>query len=183
MSGKSYLERIRILGERGQNPHLMVISCSDSRVPPELILKTGPGKVFTYRHIAALVPPFKAAAAAADPLAAALEFALISFDITDIAVLGHTQCGGISALTEHLMHPENRVSTPITLNWVLQAREAFNAAIRRAPENLAAAVEIQSLLWSLENLEEYPVVADRVDVKLHAWQFDLAKGKLLDHTP
>jgi carbonic anhydrase len=46
------------LGE-GQQPQVMVIACSDSRVDPSQIFDVDPGEIFVVRNVAALVPPFE----------------------------------------------------------------------------------------------------------------------------
>uniref|UniRef100_UPI00037370B1 carbonic anhydrase n=1 Tax=Rhizorhabdus wittichii TaxID=160791 RepID=UPI00037370B1 len=46
----------------GQNPRLMVIACSDSRVDPTIIFDTSPGEIFMVRNIANMVPPFETTA-------------------------------------------------------------------------------------------------------------------------
>ena len=43
----------------GQQPRVMIIACSDSRVDPAQIFDTSPGEVFVVRNVAALVPPFE----------------------------------------------------------------------------------------------------------------------------
>src|ERR1035437_6003229 len=45
----------------GQNPEVMVIACSDSRVDPAQIFDVDPGEIFVVRNVAAMVPPFETA--------------------------------------------------------------------------------------------------------------------------
>ncbi len=72
----------------GQKPHSIVLSCSDSRVPPELVFDQKLGEIFVVRT----------AGEAIDPSAiASIEYALEHLGARNIIVLGHTQCGAIKA--------------------------------------------------------------------------------------
>ena len=83
------------LADEGQDPKVMWIGCSDSRVVPELITGADPGELFDLRNIANVVPP---AASAACATGAAVEYAVIHLGVDHIVVCGHTECGGIAAL-------------------------------------------------------------------------------------
>src|SRR3954463_3970010 len=80
----------------GQNPRVMVIACSDSRVDPAQIFDTVPGEIFVVRNIANLVPPFEEGGGR-HGVSAALEFAVRVLEVPEIVVLGHGACGGVSA--------------------------------------------------------------------------------------
>ncbi len=87
----------------GQNPQVMVIACSDSRVDPAQIFDTSPGEIFVVRNIAALVPPFET-----NPglhgVSAALEFAVQVLEVKEIVVMGHGMCGGCKAALTQSLH-------------------------------------------------------------------------------
>jgi carbonic anhydrase len=71
-----------------QNPHVAVLSCSDSRVPPELVFDEGLGDLFVVRS----------AGESADALAVgSLEYAVEHLGSTMIVVLGHESCGAVKA--------------------------------------------------------------------------------------
>ena len=72
----------------GQNPTYAVLSCADSRTPPELIFNKGLGKIFCPR-----VAGNTAGAQVIDSIA----FAVATWDVTTIVVLGHTSCGAVEA--------------------------------------------------------------------------------------
>ncbi|MDR0326275.1 MAG: carbonic anhydrase [Oscillospiraceae bacterium] len=72
----------------GQWPFAAVLSCSDSRVPPELIFGCGPGEIFVVRT----------AGNTADNIAiGSIEFAVEALGVPLVAVLGHTHCGAVEA--------------------------------------------------------------------------------------
>lgn len=71
-----------------QNPHAAVLSCSDSRVPPELVFDQGLGDLFVVRS----------AGQSADPLSVgSLEYAVEHLGTTEIVVMGHQHCGAVTA--------------------------------------------------------------------------------------
>src|ERR1700753_691145 len=88
----------------GQNPRVMVIACSDSRVEPAQIFDTVPGEIFAVRNIANLVPPFELGGGR-HGVSAALEFAVTQLEVPEIVVLGHGKCGGVgAALSRRFKH-------------------------------------------------------------------------------
>jgi len=95
----------------GQDPKLMVIACSDSRVDPSQIFDTSPGEMFVVRNIANLVPPFELGGGR-HGVSAAIEFAVTQLEVPEIVVLGHGQCGGVAAS----LSPEtNNVGTAVLI--------------------------------------------------------------------
>ena len=96
----------------GQDPDVMVIACSDSRVDPSQIFDFDPGEVFVVRNVAALVPPFETTPGH-HGVSAALEFAVQFLGVKEIVVLGHGMCGGCRAsLTREMRTP----TTPRSVN-------------------------------------------------------------------
>lgn len=89
------VDRYRALA-RGQRPETMVIACADSRVDPATIFQAAPGELFVVRNVAALVPPYEEFGSY-HGTSAAIEFAVTHLAVRSIIVLGHGQCGGISA--------------------------------------------------------------------------------------
>lgn len=84
-------ERLRTVV--GQNPSYAILSCSDSRTPPELIFSKGLGKIFC---------PRVAGNTAGPQVIDSIAFAVATWDVTTIVVLGHTDCGAVEAALERL---------------------------------------------------------------------------------
>ncbi len=97
-----------------QKPKILVISCSDSRVDPAIILGSKPGELFVVRNVANLVPPFESDLKH-HGTSAALEFGVLDLEVKHIIVLGHTHCGGIRALMEA---PENTPPSNFITAWM-----------------------------------------------------------------
>lgn len=77
----------------GQNPDAAVLSCSDSRVPPEIIFDQGLGDLFTVRTAGQMID---------DVVIASLEYAVKKLHVSLICVLGHEHCGALEAATQEL---------------------------------------------------------------------------------
>src|SRR5215208_8114206 len=83
-------DRYEALAEQGQSPEILVISCCDSRVSPEVIFDASPGELFVVRNVANLVPPFETGGAF-HGTSAALEFAVMALKVKHI--VAHRRAG------------------------------------------------------------------------------------------
>lgn len=80
----------------GQQPHTIILGCSDSRVPAEIIFDQGLGDLFVIRVAGNIIAP---------SLVGSVEFAAERFGTRLVVVLGHTQCGAVLATLENLERP------------------------------------------------------------------------------
>ena len=85
----------------GQQPFAIVLGCSDSRVPAELIFDQGLGDLFVIRVAGNIVAPSQVGS---------VEFAAERYGARLVVVLGHTQCGAVQATLEHLASPAEHTS-------------------------------------------------------------------------
>jgi carbonic anhydrase len=85
--------RQRRATEGGQNPAYVVLSCADSRTPPEIIFNMGLGKIFC---------PRVAGNTAGDQVIDSIEFAVKTWDVTTVVVMGHDNCGAVVGALERL---------------------------------------------------------------------------------
>jgi carbonic anhydrase len=175
----SHHEVFEKLAEEGQDPKVLWIGCSDSRVVPEMITGADPGELFILRNIANVVPPAGSNACATG---AAVEYAVIHLDVHHIVVCGHTDCGGIKAL-EAPPEPDNEPHIAAWLKLALPARE-------RALDSNAAEADLYietiktNVLMQLENLRTYSCVVDREQsgyLTIHAWLYDLHTGEISEY--
>ncbi|MBP7843755.1 MAG: carbonic anhydrase [Proteobacteria bacterium] len=90
-------EKLKVLAQNGQNPKCIILACSDSRVPAEMIFDQGLGDLFVIRVAGNVVAP---------SLIASMEFAAANFGSPLIMVLGHTRCGAIQAACSHKLKPQ-----------------------------------------------------------------------------
>src|SRR3989304_3399743 len=97
---ESYFKQERDFFKRlseGQDPDVLFMTCSDSRVDPQLVTQSGPGELFITRNIGNIIPPFNALKDKSST-AAAIEYAVMVLKVSDIIVCGHSNCGAIRAL-------------------------------------------------------------------------------------
>ena len=173
--------RYKALAETGQKPKTLVIACCDSRAAPETIFDSGPGELFVVRNVANLVPPYEPDGQF-HATSAALEFAVQSLKVSDIVVMGHGRCGGISAALD----PDAEPLSPGDFigKWMgmlkpvaeqIQHAEMLTAAERQR------ALERVSIRNSLANLRSFPCVRlleERGRIALHGAWFDISTGEL-----
>lgn len=173
---KSYHEVFDRLAEEGQDPKVLWIGCSDSRVVPELITGADPGELFDVRNIANIVPPANSAACATG---AAVEYAVIHLGVDHIVVCGHTECGGIAALAAE-PDPEKQ---PHIVSWLELARPARDRVLVSgiAEEDIYLETIKTNVLLQFDNLRTYPCVADGEragSLTIHGWLYDLHSGTI-----
>jgi carbonic anhydrase len=169
------------LADEGQNPKVMWIGCSDSRVVPELITGADPGELFIFRNIANVVPPASSPACATG---AAVEYAVLHLHVDHVVVCGHTDCGGIAAL-EGDPAPD---SEPHIVSWLDLARPARDAVIAAGVADDARYDETikTNVLRQLDNLRTYPCIIDGEragTLKIHGWLYDLHTGTISAWSP
>ena len=92
-SSESSLSKLKYFAERSQCPKAIVLCCSDSRAPVEMIFDQDIGDLFVIRVAGNIVAP---------SLVGSVEFAVSTFGIGLVIVMGHTQCGAIKATLNHI---------------------------------------------------------------------------------
>jgi len=85
----------------GQDPIAIILGCSDSRVPAELVFDQGLGDLFVIRVAGNIVAPSQVAS---------VEFAAEKFNTRLVVVMGHSQCGAVSATIDELKLPKQKRS-------------------------------------------------------------------------
>lgn len=167
----------------GQKPMALFITCSDSRIDPNLITQTEPGELFVVRNAGNIVPPYGAANGGEG---ATIEYAVGALNIPDIIVCGHSHCGAMGAL----LKPESAKELPQVSAWLSHA-EATRRIIRDNYQHLSdqalltATVE-ENALVQIENLRTHPVVAARLaagKLRLHAWVYKIETGEVFAYNP
>jgi len=129
-----------------QEPFAIILGCSDSRVPAEIVFDQGLGDLFVIRVAGNIVAPSQVGS---------VEFAAEAFHTRLVVVLGHTQCGAIHATIDQLRQPRERQSrnlqsivdrvrpsvetlmhTPLAQDHEALVREAVRANIRASVDHL-----------------------------------------------
>jgi carbonic anhydrase len=171
--------RFRELAD-GQRPETLFITCSDSRVVPNLLTRTGPGDLFILRNAGNLVPPYGATTCGE---AATIEFAVAGLGVQEIVICGHSHCGAMKGL----LHPDAVASLPAMSSWLGHAAttrrilDDHYGHLTDDDERLAAAIR-ENVLVQLEHLRTLPAVASRLrrgDLRLHGWVYQIECGEVL----
>jgi carbonic anhydrase len=168
----------------GQQPLALFITCSDSRIDPNLLTQTQPGELFIMRNVGNIVPPYGSTTCGE---AASIEYAVSVLSVQDVIVCGHSHCGGMNAL----LHPEQAARLPAVRSWL----EYAEATARIIGENYAhltdpcarlTAVVEENVLVQLENLRTHPSVLAalaRKQLKLHGWVYKFETGQVFSYNP
>ena len=153
---------------KGQHPDTLFVTCSDSRIDPNLLTKSKPGDLFILRNAGNIVPPHGSGGGEA----ATIEFAVGGLGVRDVIVCGHYRCGAMRGL----LRPEDVAPLPDVAAWLRHA-ETTRRILRENYAHLDgerledAAVE-ENVLVQLEHLMTLPAVASRLrrgDLHLHGW--------------
>lgn len=161
----------------GQNPGVLWIGCSDSRVNPERITGAKPGEIFVQRNIGNIIPMHDW------NFATVLEYAVAHLKITEIVICGHSECGAIKALDK-----ESKGDSYIPL-WLNNACDAKVRVESRIPaptsdkERKARSKEIEqeNVRLQIEHLNTYPIIRAALAeerIKIYGLYYDLATGTL-----
>ncbi len=167
----------------GQSPETLFITCSDSRINPNLITQTEPGELFILRNAGNIVPPYGSASSGE---AATIEFAVAGLGVQHIIVCGHSHCGAMAGL----LTPAKLADLPSLRAWLAHAESTRRIMLdkysdRVGPARLTTAVQ-ENVLMQLENLRTHPTVASglaRGDIKLHGWVYKIETGEVFAYEP
>ncbi len=167
----------------GQSPEVLFITCSDSRINPNLLTQTEPGELFILRNAGNLVPPYGALQGGE---AATIEFAVAGLGVKDIIVCGHSHCGAMKGL----LTPPAQSDFPALTQWLCHA-ESTRRIVRDKYTHLKDAallnVAIQeNVLMQMENLRTHPVIASGLsqgNIKLHGWVYKIETGEVFGYDP
>ena len=171
----------RHLGEEGQHPRAMVISCCDSRVHVTAIFGADQGEFFIHRNIANLVPPY-APDGDHHGTSAAIEYAVTALKVAHVIVLGHSSCGGVQGCIDMCKGnaPQLEAKDSFVGRWMDILKTRFSAVKDiKDPKEQARAFEKHAVLASLENLMTFPFVKERVDagqLTIHGAWHNIAEG-------
>lgn len=167
----------------GQEPEIMVIACSDSRVDPAQIFDVDPGEIFVVRNVAAMVPPFETTPGH-HGVSAALEFAVQVLKVKEIVVMGHGMCGGCKAALTRELHGCEPGEGGFVADWIALLDDARGPVVaQHGTEGRAAerAMEQAGVRVSIQNLRTFPCIRRKErdgELKLRGAFFAISDGVL-----
>jgi carbonic anhydrase len=175
---REFFERLE---ERGREPEVFFVTCSDSRVVPELITGSDPGDLFVCRNVANIIPPYGVGEMAEGTV---IEYAVFHLGVEHMVICGHTDCGGIHALDQ----PPDWSREPHLARWIEHARPAkTKVEASGLPEALHPLATVrENVLLQLEHLRSYDPVREGErtgTLTLHGWVYNLSTGEVEAYRP
>jgi carbonic anhydrase len=165
----------------GQNPMAMFITCSDSRINPNLLTQTEPGELFVLRNVGNIIPP---SGTSNNGEAAAVEFAVEALGIRDIIVCGHTHCGAMKGLLDM---PSMKTLQHVR-KWLRHA-EATQQIVEENYKHLSGEARLtvateENVLVQIQHLESMPCVAaalGRGELNIYGWMYKIDSGEVFQY--
>lgn len=158
-----------------QNPEVLYIGCSDSRVTAEELMGAAPGEVFVHRNISNVISNLDLSAMSV------INYAISHLEVKHIIVCGHYGCGGVLAAMES---KDLGILNP----WLRNIRDVY----RMHKEELNAIQDIDLRYRRLVELNVFEqcvnliktadvqIAVKKYGLTIHGWVFDMETGKLVD---
>ncbi len=165
---------------KGQSPLVLFITCSDSRINPNLLTQTEPGELFILRNAGNIVPPYGSGGGED----ATIEYAVVALQVPHIVVCGHSGCGAMRGLLE----PSSLDTLPAVARWLSHSRAVMpkvqEASLPETAEERLRLAIAENVLLQREHLKTHPAVAAAVaagKLELHAWVYHFESGDVEAH--
>jgi carbonic anhydrase len=164
-----------------QHPEYLFITCSDSRIVPDLILGTGPGDLFITRNAGNVVP---VTGHEVDGCTATIEYAVEVLKVKQAILCGHSDCGAMKAA----LNRKELETLPKAKRWLEHVEAAFNYQQPLNPLD-GTHVELASLIRGnvvaqLMNLHAQAAVR-RAEAEgrliVHGWYYDIMSGRIEEY--
>lgn len=168
---KNYFKNL----SKGQDPDILYIGCSDSRVSAEDLMGVQPGDVFVHRNIANMVPNTDL------NVMSVINYAVYHLHVNHVVVCGHYGCGGVKAAMEGtdlgLLNP-----------WLRNIRDVYRLhkpeldLLEDEEDKYKRLVELNVQEQCINIIKTAPIQRAHNDRNLlvHGWVFDIHSGKLID---
>ncbi|MCB0457208.1 MAG: carbonic anhydrase [Flavobacteriaceae bacterium] len=168
---KNYFKNL----SKGQNPDILYIGCSDSRVSAEELMGIAPGEAFIHRNIANMVPNTDLSSMSV------IDYAVFHLKVNHIVVCGHYYCGGVKAA---MQSKDLGILNP----WLRNIRDVYRThrfelnAITNEDERYKRLVELnvqEQCINVIKTAEVQRAYRSR-GLTVHGWVFDIHSGNLID---
>lgn len=173
-----------------QRPETLFITCTDSRIVPNVITSSGPGDLFTVRNVGNLVPADQRDSSTE----AAIAFAVEKLDVSSIVVCGHSSCGAMNALLS-AKAPRTKGEEHLS-NWLANghpALEAFDFGAHPVARAAASAgfapvdqLSMVNVALQVETLTGHPLIAEphrRGSLDVFGVFYDISSAVVLRISP
>lgn len=161
----------------GQAPFAVILGCSDSRVPAEIVFDQGLGDLFVIRVAGNIVAPSQVGS---------VEFAVEQFGTPLVVVLGHTMCGAVRATIDELEKPSTETSFNL-LSIVNRIRPTveplFQTELRNDPQKLMAVSIRANILAAVNHLRHGSQILEQLvnrgQLEIVGAEYSLETGEVL----
>ena len=141
-----------------QEPFAIILGCSDSRAPAEILFDHGLGDLFVIRVAGNIVAPSQIGS---------IEFAAERFGTSLVVVLGHSRCGAVRATLEELEHPhENRSANLASIvdSIIPSVKPLLQTNLKNKPDELMAEAVRANVNSSVEQLKSgSPIITELIE--------------------
>ena len=170
-SDKDYFKKLSL----GQNPQILYIGCSDSRVSAEELMGAKPGEVFVHRNIGNMVPNSDMSAMTV------INYAVTQLKVHHIVVCGHYYCSGVKAAMQS-------ADLGILNPWLRNIRDVYRLhkseldTITDEDEKYKRLIELnvqEQCVNVIKTSEVQKAIKER-QLTVHGWVFDVHSGVLID---
>ncbi|AFL80134.1 carbonic anhydrase [Aequorivita sublithincola DSM 14238] len=159
----------------GQNPDILYIGCSDSRVTAEEVMGVKPGDVFVMRNISNMVSNLDLSAMSV------IDYAVSVLQVKNIVICGHYGCGGVKAA---MQSKDLGILNP----WLRNIRDVYRLHrdelndIEDEEEKYRRLVElnVQEQCVNVIKTADVQIAVRKGQLAVHGWVMDMATGKLID---
>lgn len=177
---EAYPERKDLFAKlaNSQSPSTLFITCSDSRIAPNLITQTEPGDIFVTRNAGNIVRPYNG-----EPgeVSTAIEYSIEALGVQHIVICGHSNCG---AMKGALDVEAIRGAVPQVADWLTHSKAAVDAVKARCgcatAEQLDEVIE-ENVLLQIQHLKTHPSVVAKLAtgaIQIHGWVYDIESGDI-----
>ena len=170
-SNKNYFDELA----DGQNPEVLYIGCSDSRVTAEELMGAKPGEAFIYRNIANMVSNLDLSAMSV------INYAVRFLKVKHIIVCGHYNCGGVKAAMESndlgILNPWLRSIRDV---YRLHKNELKDITDEEEKYRKLVEINVQEQCINVLKTAEVQLAYRAGKLSIHGWVFDIHTGNLID---
>ncbi len=160
---------------KGQNPEILYIGCSDSRVTAEDLMGIEPGEAFVHRNIANMVPNTDLSAMSV------IDYAIAHLHVKHVVVCGHYYCGGVKAAMQS-------ADLGILNPWLRNIRDVYRLhktelnELKDEEQKYKRLVElnVQEQCVNVIKTSAFQKAYIERGISVHGWVFDIKTGKLID---
>jgi carbonic anhydrase len=150
---------------KSQAPFAIILGCSDSRVSPEIIFDQGIGDLFVVRVAGNVVGPIELAS---------VEFSAVTFGSSIILVLGHENCGAVTAVLNH----QTKDIEPIAVKIEAALQENQKIKFSENPLENAIKRNVIAVVKQLRSNDVLSKLIDQKKIEIVGGYYQLASGKV-----